>query len=73
MTITILRPCTVFGPGADNYVSRMLFRRITAGLLDRNPRVQLVLADDFRGRLPARTEEEERRRFQRWPGRDLED
>lgn len=47
MTITTLRPCTVFGPSVDNYVSRMLFRPFTIGIRNANPRVQLVHEDDF--------------------------
>lgn len=47
MVVTILRPCTVFGPSVDNYVSRMLFRPMTVGLLGRNPRIQLIHEDDF--------------------------
>lgn len=47
MTITILRPCTVFGPHVDNYVSRMLFRPVTVGIMGCNPRIQLIHEDDF--------------------------
>ena len=47
MTITILRPCTVFGPTVDNYVSRMLFRPWTVSVMGYDPRVQFVHEDDF--------------------------
>lgn len=47
MTITILRPCTVFGPNIDNYVSRMLFMPITVCVKGYNPPVQFVHEDDF--------------------------
>ncbi|MFZ5570425.1 MAG: NAD-dependent epimerase/dehydratase family protein [Thermodesulfobacteriota bacterium] len=47
MTVTILRPCTVFGPAVDNYVSRMLFRPFTVGIMGSNPMVQFVHEDDF--------------------------
>ncbi len=47
MPVTILRPCTVFGPCVDNYVSRMLFRPFTIGIRGSNPRVQFVHEDDF--------------------------
>ncbi|WP_319523248.1 NAD-dependent epimerase/dehydratase family protein [uncultured Desulfosarcina sp.] len=47
ITVTILRPCTVFGPTVDNYVSRMLFQPLTAGILGSNPPVQFVHEEDF--------------------------
>jgi len=47
MTITTLRPCTVFGPRVDNYVSRMLFRPVTVRVSGNNPPVQFVHEDDF--------------------------
>ncbi len=47
MMISILRPCTVFGPSVDNYVSRMLFRPLTIGIAGSNPRVQFVHEEDF--------------------------
>ncbi|MGC9324832.1 MAG: SDR family oxidoreductase [Desulfomonilia bacterium] len=47
MVVTILRPCTVFGPTVNNYVSRMLFLPVTAGVLGYNPPVQFVHEDDF--------------------------
>jgi len=47
ITVTILRPCTVFGPTVDNYVSRMLFQPLTVGLSKSNPRVQFVHEEDF--------------------------
>ncbi len=47
MIVTILRPCTIFGPNVDNYVSRMLFRPVTASVSGYNPRVQFLHEDDF--------------------------
>ncbi|MBW1892149.1 MAG: NAD-dependent epimerase/dehydratase family protein [Deltaproteobacteria bacterium] len=45
--LTILRPCTVFGPSVNNYVSRMLFMPVAASVLGYNPRVQFIHEDDF--------------------------
>lgn len=47
MAVTTLRPCTVFGPNVNNYVSRMLFRPYTVGILGYNPKVQFLHEDDF--------------------------
>ncbi len=47
MTITILRPCTVFGPNIDNYISRMLFLPLTVCVKGFDPPVQFVHEDDF--------------------------
>lgn len=47
MTITILRPCTVFGPHIDNYVSRMLSLPVTICVKGYDPQVQFVHEDDF--------------------------
>lgn len=47
ITITILRPCTVFGPHIDNYVSRMLFLPVTICVKGYDPPVQFVHEDDF--------------------------
>ena len=47
MTITILRPCTVFGPSVDNYVSRIFFRPVAVSVMGSNPLVQFVHEDDF--------------------------
>jgi len=47
MSVTILRPCTVFGPNVNNYVSRMLFRPFTVGIFGYNPKVQFLHEDDF--------------------------
>ena len=47
MTVTILRPCTVFGPNVNNYVSRMLFLPVTVNIRGANPPVQFVHEDDF--------------------------
>ncbi|MDA3897135.1 MAG: NAD-dependent epimerase/dehydratase family protein [Desulfobacteraceae bacterium] len=47
MAITILRPCTVFGPNIDNYVSRMLFLPVSVSIKGHDPAVQLVHENDF--------------------------
>jgi UDP-glucose 4-epimerase len=47
MTVTILRPCTVFGPHIDNYVSRMLFLPVTVCVKGYDPPVQFLHEDDF--------------------------
>lgn len=47
MAITILRPCTVFGPHIDNYISRMLFLPVTVCVMGHDPAVQFVYEDDF--------------------------
>ncbi len=47
MTVTTLRPCTVFGPNVDNYVSRMLFLPVTVSIKGDNPAVQFVHEKDF--------------------------
>jgi len=47
MGITILRPCTVFGPHIDNYISRLLFLPVTVRVMGYDPSVQFVYEDDF--------------------------
>lgn len=47
MRIAILRPCTVFGPGVDNYISRMLFLPVTVAVSGANPPVQFIHESDF--------------------------
>lgn len=47
MTITILRPCTVFGPNINNYISRMLFLPVTVSIRGFDPAVQFVHESDF--------------------------
>lgn len=47
LPVTILRPCTVFGPSIDNYISRMLFMPATVRIAGYNPPVQFVHEDDF--------------------------
>ena len=47
LTVTILRPCTVFGPNIDNYVSRMLFLPVTFCVKGYDPPVQFLHEDDF--------------------------
>ena len=56
--VTILRPCTVFGPSVGNYVSRMLFMPVTVSVLGYNPGVQLVHEDDFVNACAAAMEKE---------------
>lgn len=46
ITLTILRPCTVFGPSVDNYISRMLFLPVAVSVMGCNPRVQFVHETD---------------------------
>lgn len=47
MIITTLRPCTVFGPNIDNYVSRMLFLPLSVSIKGHDPAVQFVHESDF--------------------------
>lgn len=47
MIITILRPCTIFGPNVNNYVSKMLFRPVTVSVFGYDPRAQFLHEDDF--------------------------
>ena len=47
MAVTILRPCTVFGPAVDNYVSRMFLRPFSASVRGNDPLVQFVHENDF--------------------------
>jgi len=47
MVLTILRPCTVFGPTVNNYVSRMLFLPVAVCVKGYDPLVQFVHEDDF--------------------------
>jgi UDP-glucose 4-epimerase len=47
MVLTILRPCTVFGPSVNNYVSRMLFLPFTVSIRGYDPQVQFIHEDDF--------------------------
>ncbi len=49
LPLTILRPCTVFGPTINNYVSRLVFRKVTINFPDTNPDFQFVHEDDFVG------------------------
>ena len=47
LKVTILRPCIVLGPNAQNSISRGLFRRILMGVLDYNPPLQFLYEDDL--------------------------
>jgi UDP-glucose 4-epimerase len=47
IAITTLRPCTVFGPNIDNYVSRMLFLPVSVSIKGHDPAVQFVHENDF--------------------------
>ena len=47
MKVAILRPCTVFGPGVDNYISRMLFLPVTVAVAGGDPPVQFIHEADF--------------------------
>ena len=47
MAITILRPCTVFGPNVNNYVSRMIFRNFTVKIIGSDADIQLVHESDL--------------------------
>lgn len=46
ITVTVLRPCIVFGPGVDNYISRMLCLPVLPVVDGENPRMQLVHEED---------------------------
>ncbi|MGM0451991.1 MAG: SDR family oxidoreductase [Thermodesulfobacteriota bacterium] len=47
MKVAILRPSTVFGPGVDNYISRMLFLPVTVAVAGGDPPVQFIHEADF--------------------------
>ena len=47
LKVTILRPCIVLGPNAQNSISRGLFRRVLLGVLDYNPPLQFLYEDDL--------------------------
>lgn len=47
MPVTILRPCTVFGPNIDNYVSRAVFKPVVMSVAGYDPVFQLLHEDDF--------------------------
>lgn len=47
LPVTILRPCTVFGPNINNYISRMLFLPATICVRGCDPPVQFVHERDF--------------------------
>lgn len=47
LKVTILRPCIVLGPTAQNSVNRWLFRRVLLGVLGYNPPLQFLYEDDL--------------------------
>lgn len=47
MSITIIRPCIIFGLNVDNHVSRYAFRRIVPLVSGHNPDFQLIHEDDL--------------------------
>ena len=42
VTVSVLRPCAVMGPGADNYVTRALFKPVLLGVAGSDPPLQFV-------------------------------
>ncbi len=42
VTVSVLRPCVVMGPGADNYVTRALFKPALVGVAGSDPPLQFV-------------------------------
>ena len=46
ISVTVLRPCIVFGPGVDNYISRMLSLPVLPVVDGENPEMQLVHEED---------------------------
>lgn len=46
ITVTVLRPCIVFGPHVDNFISRMIDLPLMPVIDGKNPRMQLVHEDD---------------------------
>ena len=47
MGVTVLRSCVVMGPGADNYVTRALFKPVLLGIRGFDPPLQFVHEDDL--------------------------
>jgi UDP-glucose 4-epimerase len=47
LKVTILRPCIVLGPNAQNSISKGLFRRVLLGVLGYNPPLQFLYEDDL--------------------------
>ena len=45
--VTVLRPCVVLGPNADNYVTRTFFRPWLLAVQDYNPPLQFLYEDDL--------------------------
>lgn len=44
--MTIIRPCVVYGPRVDNYISKLLDHFLILGLAGKNPPLQFVHEDD---------------------------
>lgn len=47
LKVTILRPCIVLGPAADNFVTKAFFRPWLVGVGDSNPPIQFLYEDDL--------------------------
>ena len=47
LKVTILRPCVVLGPNAQDSISKGLFRRVLLGVLGYNPPMQFLYEDDL--------------------------
>jgi len=45
--VTVLRSCVVMGPGADNYVTRAIFKPVLLGIMGSDPPLQFVHEDDL--------------------------
>ena len=45
--VTVLRPCVVLGPNADNYTTRSFFRPWLVAVQDFNPPLQFLYEDDL--------------------------
>lgn len=44
--LSLVRPCVIFGPGVDNFISRFTTRPVVPLVLGRDPPMQLVHEDD---------------------------
>ena len=47
VNVTVLRPCVVMGPGADNFVTRAFFKPVLLGVAGFDPPLQFVHEDDL--------------------------
>ena len=47
VNVTVLRPCVVMGPGADNFVTRAFFKPVLLGVSGFDPPLQFVHEDDL--------------------------